>query len=222
MTKVKRVPFVIRVAMADKSNICSIWMGGPNCTNKRNLIKIKRATEQCWHWVFVDARAIDENFAAIYSERPRDDNPQKTSPTIDCADGSKARGAVAKRRSRYPIAWQKNNGTEHAAEDTIVASEWYRAALRVEKNMVIPDLIYFACWDGNWYGWLRAACQGPDPVVRLGTRLGVLGAWLGFIALADPINSALQVAWCYRYGLILALGIGFIWACRGRPKPLET
>jgi hypothetical protein len=75
--------------------------------------------------------------------------------------------------------------------DILVMGEWYRNALAIaattqsnNKTGAVPLVVKkVQCW-----GWrsLRSACHHADPVVRLATRLGVLGTWLGLVALSDP------------------------------------
>ena len=72
--------------------------------------------------------------------------------------------------------------------ETMVISNWYRDALGGfnttgkdnETGRVGLDVKPVQRW-----GWeaLRAASHHPDIVVRLGVRLGVLGAWLGILGL---------------------------------------
>ena len=68
-------------------------------------------------------------------------------------------------------------------QDTVVMAEWYRSALAIrgttnEDNST--GRVSLIVSEARVRGWrsLRAACHHPDPVVRLGTRLGMLGAWL--------------------------------------------
>ena len=71
-------------------------------------------------------------------------------------------------------------------------ADWYRKALAIgdttkrdnETGTVLLRLKVIRLWG---YRSLCFASHHPDPVVRLGTRLGMLGAWLGLLALADPV-----------------------------------
>jgi hypothetical protein len=175
-----------------------------------------------WRPLFVYARRIDRNFSERYSG-PR----------------------------RVPIPWDKDH--RRPEFDTIMISQWYRDALGIKTTSKdnqtdryklglrpVPRIV-------GWYGWLRAGCQCPDPVVRIGTRLGVLGAWLGLLGLGDPVQRACDVAkWCrptYQalmasFGVaedqvdefrslvtvvvLLAVGIVLWFSCLGRPRPTVT
>ncbi len=72
----------------------------------------------------------------------------------------------------------------------IVISEWYRRALggfgttwksgeRQELAISKPRCAFWAD--------LRAACQHPEPGVRVATRVAILGTWLGVTALSPAL-----------------------------------
>ena len=42
---------------------------------------------------------------------------------------------------------------------------------------------------------LRGACHHPEMGVRVGTRLGVLGVWLGVGAIVEPISKICHPLW---------------------------
>ena len=68
-------------------------------------------------------------------------------------------------------------------------AEWYRLALAISTTTKADnqtDTVPLIVVAARIWGWkpLRTACCHPDPVVRLGTRLGMLGLWLGLLALA--------------------------------------
>jgi hypothetical protein len=132
--------------------------------------------------------------------------------------------------------------------NTIVMAEWYRVALAIcdttgddNKTGTIPLQVKEIHWWG--YKSLRFACHHPDPVVRLGTRLGMLGVWLGVLALADPLLKVYEHfddnydrlgnlknllwisgtteyihAWAMMIIALLFAAAG-VWACWGRPQP---
>jgi hypothetical protein len=181
--------FIIRAAVSDESNIGSIWIGGPAHGEERSLIKIQKVEGwRGWRWVFVDARAIDENFTRRYNGEPLDMPLHSIS-----VDGRRADRAFVARSARYRIGW--DNAAGRAKADTIVMSQWYRSALGVAStpyNKKLPRLMVVECKARNWYGWLRPSCQGPDPIVRLATRLGVLGLWLGLLGLIEPAQTLLN------------------------------
>lgn len=130
-----------------------------------------------------------------------------------------------KDESRYPIGLDRK---------TIVMSRWYRDALggfettheddttgRVELS--VQRYEYWLPW-----GQLRAASHHPDMAVRLGTRLGALGLWLGLLSVALGFISIVPTG-CTRSttGLvatvILAAFAGaLICACRGPQRPASS
>jgi hypothetical protein len=81
-------------------------------------------------------------------------------------------------------------------DETIVMGRWYRDALGIlgttAANQVDgrADLIVK---EPNRWGWggIRSACHHPDAYVRLATRLGVLGAWLGVFGFMAPVANLL-------------------------------
>jgi len=108
--------------------------------------------------------------------------------------------------------------------ETIIMGEWYRKALGIagtthgdnvdrRAELVVAEL-------KNW-GWgpLHAACHQPDLYVRLATRLGVLGAWLGLVGLMAPLANLLVGRgdandWFVLSVAVLA-GVLGVWICRG-------
>ena len=119
-------------------------------------------------------------------------------------------------------------------QDTIVMAWWYRNALGIPdttdsenktgKVQLIVTRAKIWCWRS-----LRAACHHPDPVVRLGTRLGVLGALLGltgiwlslFIAwLGLPCLAWLTYSVWGTLAVFIVLVICGVRACIGLPRPV--
>jgi hypothetical protein len=112
-------------------------------------------------------------------------------------------------------------------QDAIVMAEWYRRALAIrgttdEDNSTgrVPLIVN----EARVWGWrsLRAACHHPDPVVRLGTRLGMLGAWLGVLGVWLGLLGVLamsSVALLFGFGFLGLLGVLGVWAGWGPPRP---
>jgi hypothetical protein len=111
-------------------------------------------------------------------------------------------------------------------DDTIVMAWWYRRALAIQditKHDNRTDRVSLKVKEAKIWGWrsLRAACHHPDPVVRLGTRLGVLGAWLGLlgvwlgvIGLCPMSTMSHQVG----LGLLVVVGVAGFRATWGLPR----
>lgn len=107
-------------------------------------------------------------------------------------------------------------------ERPVVISSWYRGALGikgighdVELNITPVRL--------RWLGSIQGGCQHPDVVVRLATRLGVLGVWLG---LTSVMMSVLSFEWFRKPWLIAILltaviGAGILASvvCKGVTPP---
>lgn len=138
--------------------------------------------------VFCQVRKLDGNFCEIY----RDDPKKRRVPIIDA--------------------------------DTVVMSQWYRDALggldttNIDNKSGLVDLDidpYEFYW--RWWGSLRAAAHHPDIVVRLGTRLGVIGVWLGLVGIGIPLlQMILSCEWA-AFAVTAAVLIVFMalgtWAC---------
>ena len=72
--------------------------------------------------------------------------------------------------------------------DTIIMGEWYRDALAIPSTTCADNVTNTVRLDVassriRLWSSLRAACHHPDLVVRLGTRLGMVGVCLGFVGL---------------------------------------
>ena len=109
----------------------------------------------------------------------------------------------------------------------IVINEWYRDALGGRDTGQPHDLrLETPSW--RWWGTksVKAACHHPDLAIRLGTRLGVLGVWLGLVgiclALPDQMKLWLTPLCVTRLWVTLfvglAAGILGLFVCAG-PKP---
>jgi hypothetical protein len=107
-------------------------------------------------------------------------------------------------------------------DDALFISGWYRDALggfdptSHSKKTVELNITPTKGW--LWRS-LRAASHHPDIVARLGTRLGVMGVWLGVVALAPII---LEITEWPKYSklvvvtvIAVALAVVGRCACRG-------
>jgi hypothetical protein len=108
--------------------------------------------------------------------------------------------------------------------DVIVVSGWYRRALGDLKTGRHQQLKICKPWFSHWAD-IRAACQHPEPGVRIATRVAILGTWLGVSAFL-PALSEVQPLKCWlehsmRYPalgtLVLAalFGVACLFAGRG-------
>ena len=149
--------------------------------------------------------------------------------------------------AQYNPGCERKRTPIQPGEDTIVIGEWYRNAIGIksgeEPSVVVKEVGGLKKILG--FASLRAACHHPDPVVRLGTRLGILGAWLGLLALADPTLKVFYEAFGGSYNRLgslaaslhmssdidhlramVTIGVALVarfiglWLCRGRSRPL--
>jgi hypothetical protein len=115
-----------------------------------------------------------------------------------------------------------------AVSDVIVMSGWYRSALGgFETEGFGGEEQQLEILKPRFSGWadLRAACQHPEPIVRIATRLAILGTWLGVAALllafavVKPVNSLLEQYVEYpelaALGLAAAFGVLCVYTGRG-------
>ena len=113
-------------------------------------------------------------------------------------------------------------------QNTIVMSGWYRDALggfgTTDKDNETGKVSLNLCPLRRWKPWyqMRAASHHPDIVVRLGTRLGALGVWLGllgsglgFLSLFQPQGCARLVVAAIVGLLVIIVGAVLIAGCRG-------
>jgi hypothetical protein len=104
----------------------------------------------------------------------------------------------------------------------LVISDWYRNALGGfdtthhsgnDMRLEIKKL--------HFLGWrqVRCACHHPDAIARIGTRLGVVGVWLGIIGLTPAILEFFDVENLLKLRIVIAtavVGMVAAWlACRG-------
>jgi hypothetical protein len=112
-------------------------------------------------------------------------------------------------------------------QDTIVMAEWYRRALAISSTTDkdnstgrVPLIVS----EARVWGWrsLRAACHHPDPVARLGSRLGLLGAWLGVLGVwlgFLGVCAVPPIVILFGFVLLGLLGVLGMWAGWGPPRP---
>jgi hypothetical protein len=131
----------------------SVWLYRPNYPS-RTIMVMKRVDEGGRQWkTFCEARHIDRNFIRRYNDNEGQRTEILTRPT-----------------------------------NVLVISEWYRNALGGFATSHQPGhekLYAIAVRRARLPGWraLRAAAHHPDFGIRLGTRLGVLGGWLGLLGI---------------------------------------
>jgi hypothetical protein len=111
--------------------------------------------------------------------------------------------------------------------ETIVMGEWYRGALGGFGTNAADDMggrVQLKVRELRPWGWgsVRAACHHPDIVVRLGTRLGILGAWLGVVGVVPTAFAALGIGgvgsrWAWLAMALLAIILAY--GCRGPRLP---
>jgi hypothetical protein len=198
------------------------------------------------------ARDEESNSGWVWIGGPSKNNPTSRIVVKITRDGY-GRGVYTEARVIDPnFVEHYNSNPKRCAidlkDDTIVMGDWYRGALgishatpRDKKSGTVKLRVKKVSFCGSEA--LFAACHNPDPNVRLATRLGILGAWLGLLALVDPVlkvcahfveqdgrfqwlKNHLPIsgtteylhAWAIIIILVPLAGLG-IFLCRGRPQP---
>ncbi len=135
--------------------------------------------------VYCEYRELDHHFVNQYNDEFRAFDPKYSLPT-------------------NPAQWK----------DIIIIGGWYRDALGHIKQQSTIDLEIVKPLLSSWAG-LRAACQHPDPGVRVATRLAVIGTWLGVIGLLFAVLGSLHLTMREGVGISAALLILALIICRG-------
>ena len=188
--------FKVYAAMAEEQDGNWIWIDTTIPT--RTVVKVENPRAK--RSIYCQVRQLDANYIARYNA------PTETGP------------------KRYQIDKKHH-------DDAIVISQWYRDALGgfpttrergdAYIELVISDRprVLGMRIPALWMS-LRASNQHPDIIARIGTRLGVLGAWLGLIAIAPAVTTLLGhekdvVAGAAMFGTAVIAGAIGIFACRG-------
>lgn len=122
-------------------------------------------------------------------------------------------------------------------------SQWYRDALggipptrgndeaRVELS-VEPDVpLQWWSLSQQWHWGIRATCQHPDAVARIGTRLGIIAVALAIMALVptlvDLAHHDKDASYQQRFLQVFLLstlitGVAAIFLCRGASRAEPT
>jgi hypothetical protein len=135
--------------------------------------------------VYCEYSELDHSFVNQYNDEYKKFDPQYSLPT-------------------NPERWK----------DIIIIGAWYRDALGHIKQQSTIELDVAKPLLSSWAG-LRAACQHPDPGVRVATRLAVIGTWLGVIGLLFAVLPSLHLSMCEGAGISAALLILALIICRG-------
>lgn len=193
-----------------------VWVSPGKSFESRTTVLITREFNgQKWS-VYCEYREIDVNFIMKY------DRKEGTQCMYFLNHGK------AKEASRSDVKLE-------GLEDVVVINQWYRKALgnvKTTKHDENPEQLSFKVPYPLWWGDLRAACQHPEPGVRVATRIAILGTWLGVTALllaaveANPISGCLM-RYCLQPTLAASclsaiLGIVCFYAGRGIQRTKRT
>ena len=157
--------YTICAGMAEEDNGGWVWIQDPRLPS-RTLIQLSRRLRGRKWTTFCEARFIDRNFIKGYSKDGRVDLVEQPNPMVISEWYRNALGG-------FPTAYQQTAQLD---------------------DRPIPDIKIRKL---RLWGWraLRGACHHPDMGVRVGTRLGVLGVWLGVGAIVEPIWKICHPLW---------------------------
>lgn len=197
-----RVPHVFRdfrIYAARADEASDPWVWLYSDLPSRSIVTVKNFETR--RTVYCTVRQIDGNFLCQY-------NPKKDDPSS-----------------------QRRVEIREGDPEALVISQWYRDALGGFLTTATcgqhQGLLIGPAGIPLWSS-IRAACHHPDIVARVGTRLGVLGAWLGLTALVEPVFKAFDFSGGDRIiagtQIAVALVFGVLgWlACRGVKTPAGT
>jgi hypothetical protein len=196
--------YTIRAALHDETNEGWVWT-----TEHRSRTVVRIIGPDGKRVIHCLAREIDSNFLSIYNHTPKEKDTRE-------ALGKKCR-----------INIDLNNNLP-----TVVMGQWYRDALGGFKTTTAeegrgPVVLEIKPYSGglrSLLGPLFAASQHPDISVRLGTRLGVLGTWLGLIGIFPIFFDLLTDNACQKAMLMIIMAVPSacfgLWACWPLPPPI--
>ena len=154
--------FKLYPALHEETDKGWVWLYDPKRFKSRMTIRITCGKKH----VYCEYRELDNNFITMYNERPH-------TPSIDPEMNWHARKANGQ------MFEMKDPG--HFA-DMIVIGGWYRNALGIPRGQSEADLTTDCLAFSNWAD-LRAACQHPEPGVRVSTRVTLGGTWLAVVGI---------------------------------------
>lgn len=179
-----------------------VWARLGKDFQSRTTIRItRRSAGRSWS-VYCEYREIDANLVKIYDAA---ENAERMYFT------SKLTAQMAKRKD-IDLSCLVN---------VAVISEWYRNALGGFDTFKRSRALQTLSFDQPYWTWwrdLRAACQHPEPGVRVATGVAILGTWLGvtglLFAVSDPLSSWLTAHCVPRSALVVpSLSVLFALVC---------
>jgi hypothetical protein len=189
-----------------------VWASLGKKFQSRTTIRIVRRDQHRTWSVYCEYREIDANFVKMYD----------ANENAECMYFASHAAASAAKRKDVDLG---------KLGSVAVVSSWYRHALGdfdTFRRSNCPEELLFD--DPYWAWWrdLRAACQHPEPGVRVSTKVAILGTWLGvsglLLAAADPLSS-----WLGKHGvpypalvmpaICLVFGVLGLFAARGVRRP---
>jgi hypothetical protein len=187
-----------------------VWAPLGKDFQSRTTIRITRKSAGRSWAVYCEYREIDANLVKMYDAAEN---------TERIYFNSKSTAQTAKRKD-IDLG---NLG------NVAVISDWYRRALGGFDTFKRSGALQSLSFDQPHWAWwrdLRAACQHPEPGVRVATRVAILGTWLGvtglLFAVSDPLGSWLAAHCVPRPTLVVpSLSLLFALVCAFAAKGIR-
>jgi hypothetical protein len=196
--KLPEVGYIVYASLRDEANEGWAWLSLPDYPS-RTLIEIRNGKQK----VFCEYRKIDENFRRDYNCGRRTlqiDSQQKKCCALVLNDWYRRGLGI---RTSWERACEADKDKSPPCNDETK----YPTPLQIRPL--------------KFWGWrsLRVTSHHPDIVVRLATRLGVLGALLGIVGILAGVFPLLEN---HRYSALaicgiaaLPLAVAGLGACQG-------
>ena len=162
--------FDVYAALHEETDKGWVWFLDPNLTSRMTVTIVNGHKT-----LYCEYREIDENFLTLYNERS---HTRKIDPE----------GTWAEAHQKHDLH-KLNNPRKF--QNILVISGWYRDALGIGEKAQSCNLDIKRPRCSAWAD-LRAACQHPEPGVRVATRVGLLGTWLGVLGLSAFVDALKQ------------------------------
>jgi hypothetical protein len=232
------IAYIVYASLRDETNDGWAWLSLPDYPS-RTLIEIRNGRRK----VFCEYRKIDENFRKHYNDNPRTIKINSMHKkccalvlnawyrdALGIKTSSQQRSDTADVETQHPVqlqittlrrwSWRSLRLTLSTKTDWQPRSDSADSETEHPVHLQIKPL--------RLWGWrsLRVTSHHPNIVVRLATRLSVLGAWLGITSIMTSITPLLldkhhytAMATCAAW---LGLTVAGVCACRGvePPSPL--
>jgi hypothetical protein len=197
-------PYRVFAALHDETDKGWVWLSLNEAGGFRTRMTVRIACGK--RSVYCEYRGLDANFVRRY-----DANDETTSMYF----GTTVQDHAAQKDLAQTAVRHREKVDLQQVSDVIVIGDWYRKALGGFRTGGKQSLAVSVPGCSQWAD-LRAACQHPEPVMRIATRIAILGAWLGVAGFLPAVAEALK-PWLGPFEPYPALGAQVLAALFGIP-----